>query len=82
MLVDILGTNCDQCLSMDQCCLMSTETKAQDSHLDFHTAPELCQICQTELPIYSTPLVKGSNLAETEKDHSSLEESHFLQQPK
>ena len=24
--VDILGTNCDQCLSMVQCCFMSTET--------------------------------------------------------
>ena len=25
-LVDILGTNCDQCLSMVQCCFTSTET--------------------------------------------------------
>ena len=24
--VDILGTNCDQCLSMGQCCFTSTET--------------------------------------------------------
>ena len=24
--VDILGTNCDQCVSMVQCCFMSTET--------------------------------------------------------
>ena len=24
--VDILGTNCDQCMSMVQCCLTSTET--------------------------------------------------------
>ena len=24
--VDILGTNCDQCLSMVQCCFTSTET--------------------------------------------------------
>ena len=26
MSVDILGTNCDQCLGMVQCCLTSTET--------------------------------------------------------
>ena len=26
MSVDRLGTNCDQCLSMVQCCLTSTET--------------------------------------------------------
>ena len=26
MSVDILGTNCDQCLSMVQCCFKSTET--------------------------------------------------------
>ena len=26
MSADILGTNCDQCLSMVQCCFMSTET--------------------------------------------------------
>ena len=26
MSVDILGTNCDQCISMDQCCFTSTET--------------------------------------------------------
>ena len=84
MSVDMLGTNCDQCLSMIQycltetarlirtespgrhtstltqllnsvlirwfveCCFTSTETVgllgtgAQDVHLDFHTAPELC----------------------------------------
>ena len=47
MSVDILGTNCDQCRSMVQCCLTSTETvrlirtESQDGHLDFHTAPEL-----------------------------------------
>ena len=45
MSVDILGTNYDQCLSMVQCCLTSTETigllgmGAQDGHLDFYTAP-------------------------------------------
>ena len=45
--VDILGTNCDQCLSMAQCCFTSTETarlirtESQNGHLDFHTAPEL-----------------------------------------
>ena len=45
--VDILGTNCDQCVSMVQCCFTSTETirlvrtGVQDGHLDFHTAPEL-----------------------------------------
>ena len=44
--VDILGTNCDQCRSIVQCCFTSTETVgllgtgAQDVHLDFHTAPE------------------------------------------
>ena len=26
MSADILGTNCDQCLSMVQCCFTSTET--------------------------------------------------------
>ena len=45
-LVNILGTNCDQCLSMVQCCFTSTETVsvgrgAQDGHLDCHTIPEL-----------------------------------------
>ena len=41
---DTLGTNCDQCRSMVQCCFTSTETlgrKAQDGHLDLRTAPEL-----------------------------------------
>ena len=48
--VDILGTNCDQCRSMVQCCFTSTETVgllgtgAQDGHLDFHTVPELCRV--------------------------------------
>ena len=45
--VDILGTNCDQCISMVQCCFTSTKTVrlirtgrgAQDGHLDSHTAP-------------------------------------------
>ena len=40
--VDILGTNCDQCLSMVQCCFTSTKTVGQGAkggHLDFHTAP-------------------------------------------
>ena len=47
--VDILGTNCDQSLIMVQYCFTSTETirlisgrGAQDGHLDFHTAPQLC----------------------------------------
>ena len=51
--VDILGTNCDQCVCMVQCCFTSTRTindrlirtggpGAQDGHHDFHTAPELC----------------------------------------
>ena len=35
-LVDTLGTNCDQCLSMVQRCFTY-----EDGHLDFHTAPEL-----------------------------------------
>ena len=45
--VDILGTNCDQCVCMVQCCFTSTETVgllgtgAQDGLLDFHTAPNL-----------------------------------------
>ena len=45
--VDILGTNCDQCVCMVQRCFTSTETiriigrGAQDGHLDFHTALEL-----------------------------------------
>ena len=44
--------NCDQCRSTVHCCFTFTETvrliqslgvgqKAQDSHLNFHTAPEL-----------------------------------------
>ena len=40
-----LGTNCDQYLSMVQCCFTSTESARlirTGSHLDFHTAPELC----------------------------------------
>ena len=42
MSVDILGTKCDQCLSIVQCCFTSTEAirlvrTAQDGHLDFHT---------------------------------------------
>ena len=48
--VDLLGTNCDQCRSMDECCFTSMETVgllgtgAQDVNLDFHyTAPELWQ---------------------------------------
>ena len=45
-LADILGTNCDQCVCMVQCCFTSTETirlirTAQDGHFDSHTAPEL-----------------------------------------
>ena len=43
-----LGTNCDQCVSMVQCCFTSTETVkgslgrgARDGHFDFHTAQEL-----------------------------------------
>ena len=56
MSVDILGTNCAQCLSMVQCCFTSTETirlvrmgswGAQDGHLNLHTAPELCSISVT-----------------------------------
>ena len=46
--VDILGTNCNQCVRAVQCCFTSTETVrlirtggAQDGHLNFHTAPEL-----------------------------------------
>ena len=46
--VDILGTNCDQCVCMVQCCFTSTRTindrlirtgspEAQDGHHDFHT---------------------------------------------
>ena len=50
MSVDILGTDCDQCECMVQCCFTFTETVrlirtgrgAQDGHLDSHTAPELC----------------------------------------
>ena len=40
--VDILGTNCDQCVCMVQCCFTSTETirLIMDGHLDFHTAPD------------------------------------------
>ena len=49
MSVDILGTNCDQCLSMVPCCFTSTETirLIRDGELrmatsvDFHTTPEL-----------------------------------------
>ena len=48
--VDLLGTNCDQCRSMVECCFTSMETVgllgtgAQDVHLDFHyTVPELWQ---------------------------------------
>ena len=52
MSVDVLGTNCDQCRSTVRYCFthIYTETigllgrKAQDGHLDFHTAPELWQI--------------------------------------
>ena len=49
--VDILGTNCDQCVSMVQCCFTSTRKPqgslgrgTQDGHLDFHTAPELFSV--------------------------------------
>ena len=48
MSVDILGTNCDQCRSTVQGCITSTGTVrslgrgAQDGHLHFQTAPELC----------------------------------------
>ena len=42
---DILGTNCDQCVSTVQCCFASTETirliRTGDGHLDFHTVPAL-----------------------------------------
>ena len=49
MSVDILGTNCDQCLNMVQCCFTSTETarlvrtesRRRPPRLS-HTAPELC----------------------------------------
>ena len=61
MLADILGTNCDQCVSMVQYCFTSTETvrgslgrKAQDGHLDFHTAPELCIPRNPFWPLYNT----------------------------
>ena len=50
-LVDMLGTNCDQCVSVGRCCFTSTETinslgrGVQDGYLDFHTVPELsCRI--------------------------------------
>ena len=42
-----------------KCCFTSTETVgllgtgAQDGHLDFHTAPELCLSPSNELPPYS-----------------------------
>ena len=42
--VDILGTNCDRCMCLVQCCFTSTGSLgrgALDDHLDFHTAPEL-----------------------------------------
>ena len=38
---------------LDECCFTATETVglsgtgAQDGHLDFHTAPELCLVCKT-----------------------------------
>ena len=48
MSVDILGTNCDQCLSIKSTIALrpqkpsgSLGRKAQDGYLDFHTAPEL-----------------------------------------
>ena len=41
MSVDILGTNCDQCLSMVQCCFTSTETVRKEWRLDrgYHLPP-------------------------------------------
>ena len=44
---DILWTNCN-CVTQLKCCFTSTETLgvlgtgAQECHLDFNTAPELC----------------------------------------
>ena len=56
MSVDILGTNYIQCvINMVQYCFTSTETigslgrGAQDGHLDFHTAPELCEVSEEEM---------------------------------
>ena len=45
---DILGTNCDQCVCMVQCCFTSTypygslRWGTQDGLLDFYAAPEFC----------------------------------------
>ena len=46
-----------------ECCFTSAETVgllgtgAQDGHLDFHTAPELCEIHQTQCCFTSTETV-------------------------
>ena len=53
--VDILGTNCDQCRSMVQCCFMSTETvrpikdgEPRTATSTFTQAPELWFIVSSE----------------------------------
>ena len=60
-----------------KCCFTSTETigllgtGAQDIHLDFHTAPELCRLCPCSVQIYcsskvnqlSTTMYRCSNLS-------------------
>ena len=62
--VDILGTICDQCVSMVQCCFTSTETirlvrtGSPDRHLDSHS--QLLNSVEVWLPLFGIFKVRAN----------------------
>ena len=51
MSVDILGTNCDQCLSTVQCCFTSTETVGSIRTESLGRTPRLPQLLNSEVSV-------------------------------